>query len=351
LRRVTTFAAALVAGALTLTACGGSSSTESKPASTGKASSSAPKSDLKVGMAYDIGGRGDQSFNDAAAAGLDKAKAELGITAQEAEASQGETDSAKEARLNALASAGYNPIIAVGFAYSAAVAKVAKALPDTHFAIIDDAAAAGPNIANLTFAEEQGSFLVGAAAGLKTKTGNVGFIGGVDVPLIHKFEAGFKAGALAAKPGVKVQIKYLTQPPDFSGFGDPAKGKTAAAGMFDNGADIVYAAAGGSGGGVFEAAAAAKGLAIGVDSDQYKTADPSVQSVIMTSMLKKVDVAVFDFVKSVNDGAFAAGAKVYDLKADGVGYATSGGQVDDIKDQLEAYKAKIISGEITVPTK
>ena len=151
-------------------------------------------------MAYDIGGRGDQSFNDAAAAGLDKAKADLKASRpRRLEASQGETDSAKEARLNALASAGYNPIIAVGFAYSAAVAKVAKALPGTQFAIIDDAAAVGPNIANLTFAEEQGSFLVGAAAGLKTKTGNVGFIGGVDVPLIHKFEAGFKAGAKAGQ--------------------------------------------------------------------------------------------------------------------------------------------------------
>jgi basic membrane protein A and related proteins len=352
LHRVTKFAAAMVAGALALTACGGSSTTASKPAASGKSTSAAaPKSTLKVGMAYDIGGRGDQSFNDAAAAGLDKAKAQLGITAQEAEASQGESDSAKEARLNALASAGFNPIIAVGFAYSAAVAKVAKALPNTRFAIIDDAAAVGPNIANLTFAEEQGSFLVGAAAGLKTKTGNVGFIGGVDVPLIHKFEAGFKAGVQAAKPGTKVQVKYLTQPPDFSGFGNPAKGKTAAAGMYDNGADIVYAAAGGSGGGVFEAAKAAKALAIGVDSDQYNTADPSVKDVILTSALKKVDVAVFDFITSVNDNKFVAGQKVYDLKAGGVGYATSGGKVDDIKDKLEGYKASIISGEIVVPTK
>ena len=148
-----------------------------------------------------------------------------------------------------------------------------------------------------------------------------------------------------------MQVKYLTQPPDFSGFGDPAKGKTAAAGMYDNGADIVYAAAGGSGGGVFEAAKAAKALAIGVDSDQYNTADPSVKDVIMTSTLKKVDVAVFDFITSVNDNKFEAGQKVYDLKAGGVGYATSGGKVDDIKAKLDAYKAKIISGEIVVPTK
>jgi basic membrane protein A len=311
---VTTLVAALVAGALVLTA-------------------------------------GDQSFNDAAARGLDKAKSELGIEAQEAEASNGEADSAKEERLRVLANAGYNPVIAVGFAYSGAVAKVAKELPDTNFAIIDDEAAVGDNIANLVFAEEQGSFLVGAAAALKSKADNIGFVGGVDVPLIHKFQAGYEAGAKAVNPDIKVQVKYLTQPPDFSGFGSPDKGKTAAAGMYDAGADIVYQAAGGSGGGVFEAAKAAGGLAIGVDSDQYQTADPAVKDVIMTSMLKKVDVAVFDFIKSVSDGNFTAGVVRYDLAKDGVGYSTSGGKIDDITSKLEDYKQKIISGEITVPTK
>ncbi len=352
MRRVTTLASALVAGALVLTACGGSSDTAGTDTKTPAASGSeSAQSDLKVGLAYDIGGRGDQSFNDAAAAGLDKAKAELGIEIKEAEASNGEADAAKEERLRVLANAGYNPVIAVGFAYSASLAKVAKELPDTHFAIIDDEAAVGDNIANLVFAEEQGSFLVGAAAALKSKSGKIGFVGGVDVPLIHKFEAGYTAGATAVNKDIKVQVKYLTQPPDFSGFGDPAKGKTAAAGMYDAGADVVYQAAGGSGGGVFEAAKAAGGLAIGVDSDQYKTADPSVQSVIMTSMLKKVDVAVYDFIKSSSEDSFTAGTVRYDLAKDGVGYSTSGGQIDDIVAQLEDYKAKIVSGEITVPDK
>ena len=352
MRRVTTLASALLAGALVLTACGGSStsSTDTTPGSSGS-SSSAPKSDLKVGLAYDIGGRGDQSFNDAAAAGLDKAKADLGIETKELEASNGEPESAKEERLRVLATAGYNPVIAVGFAYSGSVAKVAKEMPDTKFAIIDDAAAVGDNIANLLFASEQGSYLVGVAAALKTKTNNIGFVGGVDVPLINTFQAGFEAGVKATNPKAKVQVKYLTQPPDFSGFGDPAKGKTAAAGMFDAGADIVFQVAGGSGGGVFEAAKAAGGKAIGVDSDQYLTADPKVKDVIMTSMLKKVDVAVYDFITSVNDDKFTAGTTTYDLSKDGVGYATSGGQVDDIKTQLEDAKAKIISGEIKVPTK
>jgi len=352
LRRVTTLASALLAGALVLTACGGSStsSTDTTPGSSGS-SSSAPKSDLKVGLAYDIGGRGDQSFNDAAAAGLDKAKADLGIETKELEASNGEPESAKEERLRVLATAGYNPVIAVGFAYAVALGKVAKEFPDTKFAIIDDAAAVGDNIANLLFASEQGSYLVGVAAALKTKTNNIGFVGGVDVPLINTFQAGFEAGVKATNPKAKVQVKYLTQPPDFSGFGDPAKGKTAAAGMFDAGADIVFQVAGGSGGGVFEAAKAAGGKAIGVDSDQYLTADPKVKDVIMTSMLKKVDVAVYDFITSVNDDKFTAGTTTYDLAKDGVGYATSGGQVDDIKTQLEDAKAKIISGEIKVPTK
>ena len=351
MRRVTTLASALLAGALVLTACGGSSDTAGTGTKeTPGSGSESAKSDLKVGLAYDIGGRGDQSFNDAAAAGLDKAKAELGVEAKEAEASNGEPDSAKEERLRVLANAGYNPVIAVGFAYSAAVAKVAKELPDTHFAIIDDEAAVGDNIANLVFAEEQGSFLVGAAAALKSKSGNIGFVGGVDVPLIHKFEAGYEAGAKAVKADIKVQVKYLTQPPDFSGFGDPAKGKTAAEGMFQKGADIVYHAAGGSGGGVFTAAKAAgpNHWAIGVDSDQALTAPADVRDIILTSMIKKVDVAVYDFIKSAADGKELTGNNVYDLKAGGVDYSTTGDHLSDIKAKLDAFKQDIISGKIKI---
>jgi basic membrane protein A len=304
----------------------------------------------KIGLAYDIGGRGDKSFNDLAAAGTKKASEELDATCKESEAAPDEPDSAKEERLRTLADAGYDPIIAVGFVYTPMVTKVAKEYPKLKFAIVDGAAE-GKNVTNLAFSPEQGSYLVGVAAALKTKTNNIGFVGGVDVPLINTFQAGFEAGVKATNPKAKVQVKYLTQPPDFSGFGDPAKGKTAAAGMFDAGADIVFQVAGGSGGGVFEAAKAAGGKAIGVDSDQYLTADPKVKDVIMTSMLKKVDVAVYDFITSVNDDKFTAGTTTYDLAKDGVGYATSGGQVDDIKTQLEAAKAKIISGEIKVPTK
>ena len=346
--RVTKLATAILAGAMVLTACGGDDDA-AEPKGTG-GETSAAASDIKVGLAYDIGGRGDQSFNDAAAAGLDKAKDELGVETSEAEAAQGEPESAKEERLRLLAQNGFNPVIAVGFAYSASLAKVAKEFPDVNFAIVDDAGAVGPNIANLTFAEHEGSFLVGAAAALKSEANNIGFVGGVEVPLIKKFEAGYAAGAKAVKPDIEIQVRYLTQPPDFSGFGDPAKGKTAAEGMYQGGADVVYQAAGGSGGGVFEAAQAAGAMAIGVDSDQALTAAEEVRDVIITSMLKKVDVAVFDFISSVVDDNFTAGEVVYDLEADGVGYSTTGGHVDDITEQLEQYKEQIISGEIEVPT-
>jgi basic membrane protein A len=340
----------LAAGILALTACGSDDSDGGSATDNG--SSAAPKSDVKVGMAYDVGGRGDQSFNDSAAAGLDKAKDEgLVGDAQESEAEDGEAESAREERLRTFADAGYDPIIAVGFAYAEAVGKVAKEYSDVHFAIIDDSSLADvPNVASLVFAEEQGSFLVGAAAAMKTETDHIGFVGGVQVPLIQKFQAGYEAGAKAVNPDIKIDVTYLTQPPDFSGFGDPAKGKTAAEGMYDNGADIVYHAAGGSGGGVFEAASAAKAWAIGVDSDQYNTADPSVKDVILTSMLKNVDVAVYNYLKKVSEGDFPTGVNTYDLSVDGVGYSTSGGFVDDISSKLDDYKQQIIDGKITVPT-
>lgn len=337
---------------LSLAACGKDDTTAPAGGNTG--SSGAPAAKLKVGLAYDIGGRGDQSFNDSAARGLDKAKSDFGIEAKELEATAGETDAQKEDRLRQLAEGGYNPVIAVGFAYCKAIGKVAKDTPNVKFAIIDDLEpdCTAPNIANLLFAEHEGSFLVGAAAALKSKTGKVGFIGGVNVPLIQKFEAGYQAGVKAANPSATVEVKYLTEPPDFTGFNDPAKGETAAKGMFDKGIDVVYAAAGGSGNGAFKAAKANGKLGIGVDSDQYnQPALADVKDVIITSMLKKVDVAVGDFITSVKDSKFVNGSKVYDLKAGGVDYATSGGKIDDIKTKLDDYKAKIISGDIKVPDK
>lgn len=349
MRQTRKFAAVFAAAALALTACGSDSADDTTDTGTG-GDSAEQSSDIKVGMAYDVGGRGDQSFNDAAAAGLDQAVDEFGIDSTEATAVDGEPESAREERLQQLVDAGYTTIIAVGFAYAPSVAKVAPENPDVHFALIDSTDAEGENIANLTFAEHEGSFLVGAAAALKTATDNIGFVGGVQVPLIEKFQAGYEAGAKEVNPDITIQSTYLTQPPDFSGFGDPAKGKTAAEGMFQAGADIVYHAAGGSGGGVFTAAAESGMQAIGVDSDQALTAAAEVQDVIITSMIKKLDVAVYEFIKAEVEGSFEAGAQEFDLAEGGVDYSTTGGKIDDITDQLDELKQRIIDGEITVPT-
>ena len=348
--RATALVAGLAAATLVLTACGGSGSTSSGSAASGSTSAKAGGG-ISVGLAYDIGGRGDKSFNDSAAKGLDKAKTDLGVTVQESEAQPNETDADKAERLRTLADGGAKAVVAVGFAYSGAMAKVAKDYPAVKFAIVDDPVATGDNITNIVFAENESSFLVGAAAALKSKSGTIGFVGGVQTPLIAKFQAGYAAGATAAKPGTKVLAQYLTQAPDYSGFNDPAKGETAAGGLLDRGADVVYQAAGGSGAGVFKAVAAKPGsLAIGVDSDQYQSADSSVRAVILTSALKNVNVGVFEFIKAVGAGSAKAGSTLYNLKNDGVGYATSGPLISALASQLDGFKAKIISGSITVPT-
>jgi len=352
-----TYGVAITAGiaalALLLGACGSKSSggsTNPAGGTSGSTSGGTTTKSLKVGLAYDVGGRGDKSFNDLAAAGLEKAKAALNIQTKELSAVQGESDQAKADRLTLLASSGYNPIIAVGFAYATAVGKVIPKFPKIHFALIDDDSVKGPNLESLLFSENESSFLVGVAAALATKTKNVGFIGGVQEPLIQKFQAGYQAGVKAVNPAIKVQTAYISQPPDFTGFNDPAKGKVIAEGQYDNGADVVYHAAGGSGGGLFQAAKEKNKLAIGVDSDQYQTAPADEKSLILTSALKGVDTAVDNFIEQDAKYQFQAGSKRFSLKDGGVGYATSNPAIDPYKAKIEEYKAKIISGQITVPT-
>jgi basic membrane protein A len=319
----------------------------------------------KVGLVYDIGGRGDQSFNDSAAAGLDRAKAELGVETSEASPN---ADGSNRAELLQLAADNSDIVIAVGFLFEGDTAAVGAENPEVHFAVVDSAmldfsqdppVPYGDNIAGLVFAEEQGSFLVGAAAALKSATGVIGFIGGVSGVggLIEKFQAGFEAGAKAVNPDITIVSQYITAAPDFAGFNAPDRAKDIALAMYqDEGADIVYHAAGGSGAGLFEAAkehsdaSGSKVWAIGVDSDQYNTADAGVRDYILTSMLKRVDVAVYQIIKAQIDGTFAAGPTTYNLAVDGVGYSKTGGFVDDIASQLDDFKAKIVSGDIVVPT-
>ena len=344
----------------------GSSSDSASAPSDDDMAEEAPASDVTVGLVYDIGGRGDLSFNDSAAEGLDTAKSELGIDFSEASPND---DGSNRAELLQLA-ADANPIvIGVGFLFEADAAAVAAENPDTNFAVIDSSmldfsqdppAPYGDNVAGLVFAEEQGSYLVGVAAALKTETNQVGFIGGVCCfGLIEKFEAGFRAGVASVDPGIVVVSEYITDAPDFDGFNQPDRAQVIATTMYEDGADIIYHAAGGAGNGMFQAAKdysednGTKVWGIGVDSDQYNTigaVDASLQEYVLTSMLKRVDVAVFEILKAQDEGSFAAGPNVYDLSVDGVGYSTTGGFVDDIADELEAAKAAIIAGDVVVPT-
>ncbi|MEV7399406.1 BMP family ABC transporter substrate-binding protein [Streptomyces sp. NPDC091267] len=339
--KITAACAVTAALALTATACGSSSDE----------SSTSDKGQLKIGMAYDVGGRGDNSFNDSAARGLDKAKAEFKAQTKELTAKNGETPADREQRLQSLAEGGYDPVIAIGFAYKDAVDKIAPKYPKVNFGLVDSVSDA-KNVASIVFTEEQGSYLAGVAAALKSKDGQVGFIGGVDLPLIKKFAAGFQQGVLDTNPKAKVQIQYLSTGSDLSGFGSPDKGKAAAKGMLDKGVDVIFAAAGGSGAGSIEAVAGQKGAwSIGVDSDQ--ALDPALakyKDTILTSVVKNVDAGVFDLIKSVKDGKPLTGTQTYSLAKGGVSLTTTGDHLKDIQAQLDAAKKKIVDGSIKVKT-
>ena len=354
MRRLTGVAATLAAAGLVLSACGTAADDEGEQAQEETCETTQIEGDPKVGLAYDVGGRGDQSFNDSAYAGLKKAIDEFDVEHVESEAGDNEEDAVREERLRSFADDGYNTIIGVGFAYSNAVNAVAPDYPDVAFSVIDGFDPdedVNCNVAYLTFAENEGSFLVGAAAALESETGTVGFVGGVNNELINKFLAGYTAGAKAADPDVEVLSAFLDESNPDIGFGSPDLGKAAADTQFEDGADIVFHAAGGSGSGVFDAAVEADGKAIGVDSDQYLTASDAQKDVIITSMLKRVDTATYDFIKSVVDGEPDASYTTFTLDGDGVGYSTSGDFLsDDTVTALEDYRQQIIDGDIEVPT-
>ena len=302
----------------------------------------------KVGVVLDIGGKNDKSFNQAAFTGLTAAEKDFGIAGKILEPNK--DGSNRGELLRSLAQDGYPYVIGVGFNFAADMAKVDKDFPNIKFGIIDDASFTAPNVTSLVFAEEQGSYLVGAAAALASKTGKIGFVGGVNTDLIKKFEAGYTAGAKAVNPDIAVSVKYISQPPDFSGFTDPASMKPIAEGMYADGEDVVYHAAGGSGTGLFPVSAAKDRLAIGVDSDQYQQVPADQQKCVLTSMIKRVDLAVYDSIGEFLNGTLKGGEQRFDLKSGGIDFATDGGQLDSFKDKLDDYKQQIIDGKITVPT-
>lgn len=305
------------------------------------AGASARTEPLKVGIVFDSGGRGDKSFNDSAFAGIERAKKEFGIEEVNITST---SEAAYVANLTQMANRGLDLVIAVGLQQQNALNQVAPKFPNVKFAIVDGQVEQ-PNVRMLKFREEQGSFLAGYLAGLVTKTNKIGFVGGMEIDLIKRFQYGYFAGAKMANPNVTLL------PAKFTGdWNNSDRGKAAAAVLFSDGADIVYHAAGRSGLGVFAAAKEANRFAIGVDSDQ----DYLEPGRILTSMVKRVDVAVFQTIKDVIDGKFTAGEKIYDVASGGVGLTEFEFTKDVIGaanlEKLEAVEKQLASGEIEAPT-
>ena len=315
--------------ALALTACGGGASEEAAGETEGAA--------LRVGLVTDIGGVEDQSFNQSAWEGLQRANKELGV---EVNYLSSGSDSDYAPNLETFVDEEYDLIIGVGYQLSDALRAAAEANPDIKFAIIDDTANADvENVTCLMFKQEQGSYLVGYAAGLMTEANNIGIVLGMASANMNLFGYGYCAGALDANPGITIQQGNANS------FGDPAMGSTLTTNFVTNGADIVFHAAGATGTGVISEAQAKGIYAIGVDSDQNYLAPETV----ITSALKRVDNAVFDTVTKLVDGTLEGGINEYDITNDGVGFVSPGLLPDDVVEAVNAQAEKVASGEIVVP--
>ncbi len=299
--------------------------------------------EFKVGLVLDRGGRDDKSFNASAYEGAALAKKQLGITLKYVEAND---DNAFEPLLRSFAQKDYDLIIGVGFAQKEAITKIAAQFPQKHFALVDSEVDE-PNVRSLMFEEHEGSYVIGAIAAMVNKTGTIGFVGGMDVPLIRRFEMGYEAGAKKINPQIKVLANFCGVTSE--AWNNPPKGKELALAQYEGGADIIFAAAGASGFGVFDAAEEKKKLAIGVDSNQ----DWTKPGLILTSMLKRVDLAVLATIEEAKDGKFTGGLKRFGLADKGVDYSVDQYNekilTESVRARADALKADIIAGKIVVP--
>ncbi len=343
---------ALASVAALLAACGG----ETRGGG-GGGDDAGEASDIRVGVAFDVGGLGDQSFNDAANRGLQQGHQEGLVTEENTQLIEpNATGSNRDDNVVNLADQGFDLVFGIGFAFSEGIAEIAPDYPDQKFAVIDGFATTiatdADNIVDLAFKEHEGSYLVGIAAAMASQSGTIGFLGGQEgTGLIERFQAGYEAGARSVNPDIEILVEYIGD--DVTAFNDPTKGEALSAKMYDGGADVIYHAAGASGAGLFQAAVAAgpDALAIGVDSDQYLTASPEQQAHILTSMLKRVDTAVYDTIAAVADGTFEPGFRVFGLAEEGVDFATSNPDLltEEMQAAMDEAKQAIISGEIAVP--
>jgi basic membrane protein A and related proteins len=306
------------------------------------AGGAAAQDDFTPAVIFDMGGKFDKSFNEAAYTGAERFAEETGIEYLEFEVTN---ESQRDQALRRMARRGAEIVVAVGFSFATPLETIAQEFPETKFTIID-AVVEVPNVQSVVFKEHEGSFLVGMAAALASETGKVGFVGGMDIPLIRNFAHGYEQGVKHVDPAAEVLVNMTGTTP--AAWNDPAKGAELAQSQFDRGADVVYAAAGGTGLGVLQAAADSGKLAIGVDSNQNYLHPGSV----LTSMLKRVDVAVYDAFASAQEGTWEAGIKNLGLAEEGVGYALDEHNraliTPEMESQLEDAKAKIIEGEIEV---
>ncbi|WP_141430845.1 BMP family protein [Bacillus sp. 03113] len=311
-------------------------------------------SDFKVGMVTDEGGIDDKSFNQSAWEGITKFGKENNLDEGKGfKYLQSTAQAEYEPNVTKFAEAGYNLTYGIGFKLEDTIQKAAGQYPDSHFALVDSLLldekfqpVSMDNVVTLTFQEEQGSFLAGAVAAKHSKSNKIGFVGGINSPLIKKFENGFKAGAKAVNPNVEVLAQYAES------FSAPDKGATIASTMYDKGADIIYIAAGGTGNGVFTEAKNRKKKGqdvwvIGVDRDQHEEGMP--ENVTLTSMVKRVDIATYETTKQAMEGKFPGGKDVvFGLKEDGIKLA-KGNLSDEEMKLADEWKAKILSGEVKVP--
>ena len=293
-------------------------------------------------IVYDMGGKFDKSFNEAAWNGAERFRAETGIAYREFEVAN---PAMREQAIRNMARRGAAIVVAMGFAQAAAVETVAREFPETRFTLIDMAVDL-PNVQSVIFSEHEGSFLVGVAAALASKTGRIGFIGGMDIPLIRKFALGYEEGARHAAPDIEIFRNMTGTTP--AAWNDPTRGGELARSQFDRGADVIYAAAGGTGVGVYQAARDAGKLAIGVDSNQNHIHPGTM----LTSMVKRVDVAVHDAFAGARDGTWTGGVHVLGLAEDGVGWALDEHNrslvTPDMEAAIEQARADIVAGRIVV---
>jgi len=313
----------------------------------------AEETDFTVGFVTDIGGIDDKSFNQGTWEGIVKYAEEKGWEqGKQYNYIQSNEEADYIPNLSAFGDDEYSVVVAAGFLFLDAMKEVAPQYPDTNFVLIDETVEAS-NVASVSFAEEQGSFLVGVAAAKATKTNKVGFVGGMDFPLIRHFHAGFVAGVHSVDPSIEVLDQYA------GSFGDPGKGQQIASTMYDQGVDVIFHAAGGTGNGVINEAKnrvenGENVWVIGVDKDQYEDGiydKENNKSVVLTSMMKRVDVAAYNMVEAAQNGEFPGGKKTtLTLADDGVGIPKENPNLtEDIVKEIEAYKDKIVNGDITVP--